>query len=57
MPEGRENTGKAILKLDHGSKENKLFIDIISIKTHNNSESVVKITNLLLRKIELREVK
>lgn len=39
MPEGRENTGKAILKLDHGSKENRLFIDIISIKTHNNSVS------------------
>lgn len=31
MFEGRENIGKVILKFDYGSKENRLFIDIILI--------------------------
>lgn len=36
MFEGRENIGKVILKFDYGSKENRLFIDIILIKIYNN---------------------
>lgn len=41
MPERRGNIGNAILTTDHAVRENRLFIDTISINPPSNTQSIV----------------
>lgn len=50
------NIGNAIVKTDHAIKENRLFIDTISVLTIMLWVNCV-IMDLLLRKIKLRKVR